>query len=277
MPSITDILRSTQGGRYFNDGPPTWSQRGGGSKTKEAAERESDHLAKALRRDGEDDALELADVLYGCMRPDDPCLDGACPICGRAAQRLLVHACQPVYREHRKNMFAVNIIWGNAAIDYGDLDGQPLFRPLRAHLTSALADLRIPAIVGFDVSANEHENGAFNGHWMPHAWMLVPGREIELVEMRFRRRFPPDDLTRFPVVMKKFDGNFAGIAYALKSDFYRRISIEFDKPRNRPIWREKRIELAFALHREGLNRRLLLHGFDLVARRGDVRMERVDF
>src|ERR1700722_3131189 len=42
MPSITDILRSAQGGRYFNDGPPTWSQRGGGSKTKEAAEREGD-------------------------------------------------------------------------------------------------------------------------------------------------------------------------------------------------------------------------------------------
>ena|SRR5271166_6405767 len=45
--------------------------------------------------------------------------------------------------------------------------------------------------------------------------------------------------------------------------------------RNKPIWGPQRVELALALDRPGLDARLFLCGYELVASRGDVEIVRV--
>jgi len=69
-----------------------------------------------------------------------------------------------------------------------------------------------------------------------------------------------------------------GRAYALKPDFFERISLErrwrADGSRSpfstrlKPIWGPRRVELALALHQAGLDARLYLRGFELIARNG---------
>jgi hypothetical protein len=75
-----------------------------------------------------------------------------------------------------------------------------------------------------------------------------------------------------------------GAAYALKPDFYRRLSLvpkilpsgkrSTFGTRKKPIGGEKRIELALALDWEGLDARLFLHGFEPIVVDGDVEIAR---
>jgi hypothetical protein len=86
---------------------------------------------------------------------------------------------------------------------------------------------------------------------------FVSRREMERKEKTFRAWFPSSLETPRPVRMQRFDGDARGIAYALKPDFYRRISLAPRIPpsgerstfgtRKKPIGGEKRIELALAL------------------------------
>ena len=81
-----------------------------------------------------------------------------------------------------------------------------------------------------------------------------------------------------PVRIEPFDGRARGRAYALKPDFFERISLERGwladgsrstySTRTKPIWGPRRVELALALHQAGLDARLYLHGFALIARNG---------
>ena len=74
------------------------------------------------------------------------------------------------------------------------------------------------------------------------------------------------------------DGQRRGRAYALKPDFFERISLErrwrADGSRStfstrlKAIWGPRRVELALALDRAGLDARLYLRGFELTARTG---------
>jgi hypothetical protein len=66
--TIADILRGPIGAHCLGDDYPRWHQGRGEqpSKTIEEAEHEADLLAKALRRDGSEEAFDLAGVLDGC-------------------------------------------------------------------------------------------------------------------------------------------------------------------------------------------------------------------
>jgi hypothetical protein len=89
--TISRILRGPLGARYLGDDYPRWRQGRDDrrSKTIEEAEHERDLLAKALRRDGSDEALDLAAVLEG-RSTRRPCTSGGCPNCTTAAQRVFV-------------------------------------------------------------------------------------------------------------------------------------------------------------------------------------------
>ena len=85
--------------------------------------------------------------------------------------------------------------------------------------------------------------------------------------------------------MAEFDGEARGFAYALKTDFSRRISLEPRRladgsrstfgTRKKRIGGPQRVELALALDRAGLGARLFLRGYELVTSRGDVEIVRL--
>ena len=84
----------------FGDGPPHWPVKGKKqqrpSQTAMEAARQRDEYARKLqwhgKRNRDQTALDLKSKLLSCDAPQYPCLSGACPICIRAQQRLLVIA-----------------------------------------------------------------------------------------------------------------------------------------------------------------------------------------
>jgi hypothetical protein len=276
--TMRNVLRSDGGRRFFWDRPP---RRGnaGSSKSLEEAGHKRELLVKALRRSGSTAASSLADVLGVCSLRR-PCLSGGCPLCMCAAQRMFVYACRNLFEHHKRHMVAVNIISARRAIPYGGLHRYDLFQGIETRLIRALSAAGTPAVGGFDLSANEHETNAFEPHWMPHAWILAPGRRMRRVAEDLREWFAVTDIVPRPMRMTSFDGAPVGFAYALKPDFYRRISLEprwlLDDSRStfstrkKPIWGAQRVELALALDRAGLDARLFLMGYELVEIRGEV-------
>ncbi len=280
--TIEQILSSQGGRRFFGDGPPNWTQGRNDhpAKTSETAVHERGLLVKALRRDGSAEALELAGRMDRCRR-GRRCLSGACPACARAAQRVFVHACRNLFHVHGEDMVAVNIVCHWAAIDRGRLaDHDDLFEETRGRLLDALADVAVRAVGGFDISLNTHESEAFEPYWAPHVLIIAPARRLHRLHEDFREWFPAGDDTPRPVRMSAFDGEARGFAYALKTDFHRRISLEprlladgsrsTFGTRNKPIGGASRVELALALDRAGLDARLFIRGYQLVTSGGDV-------
>jgi len=277
--TIAGILRSALGARYLGDDYLRWRQGRDDRRSKriEEAEHETNLLAKALRRDGSEDALDLAAVLDGCS-PRRPCTSGACPTCTTAAQRVFVDGTRKAFGDLPDASFAADVVYVRAAVGDGDLDGRA-FDALRRKLDQALGDCRVRAFGGFDISANRHERGDFEPFWCPHARIFTSARLDEpSVEKRFRGWFPQDGATPRPVRIEPFDGKARGRAYALKPDFFERISLERGwladgsrstySTRLKPIWGPRRVELALALHQAGLDARLYLRGFELIARNG---------
>src|SRR5271166_5811280 len=174
---------------------------------------------------------------------------------------------------------AATQIWRSYLID------DDIFDETRRRLRRALQDVNVPAFGGFDISLNEHETEEFAPYWAPHAFILVPSRPLRRREARFREWFLGDARTPRPIFIQDFDGRRAGRAYALKPDFSRRVSLlpwpradgsrSTFGTRNKLIWGPQRVELALALDRAGLDARLILCGYELVASRGDVEIVRV--
>ena len=81
------------------------------------------------------------------------------------------------------------------------------------------------AFGGFDVSANEHDADRFAPHYRPHAYLFVPASQFARGEAVFREFFPVSEAVRRPVVAKAFNGYRGGLAYALKTEFQRRVRL----------------------------------------------------
>jgi hypothetical protein len=138
--TIASILRSAVGARYLGDDYPRWRQGRDDrrSKTIEEAAHERDLLAKALRRDGSERALDLAAVLDACSSRR-PCTSGGCPTCTTAAQRAFVDGTRMAFGDPPRASVVANVVYVRAAVRDGDLDGRA-FDALRRKLEQALAD-----------------------------------------------------------------------------------------------------------------------------------------
>jgi hypothetical protein len=284
--TIEVLLRSGSGSRFYGDGAPRWREGRSGhpSSTAEEAAHKCDLLVKALRRDHRTEAITLAGKLTACSSRRR-CLSGACPTCGRALQRMCVEATRNLLDDHGGEMLAVNVVLRRGWAELGDLIDDDIFSATRRRLRRALQDVNVPAVGGFDISLNEHETEEFAPYWSPHAFILVPSRPLRRGEARFREWFLGDAQTPRPIFIQDFDGRRAGRAYAVKPDFCRRVTLlprlcadgsrSTFGTRTMPIWGPQRVELALALDRAGLDARLFLRGYELVATRGDVEIVRV--
>jgi hypothetical protein len=276
---VEEIFRRADGERWFGDGPPLWTQ---GRKDRPAMTRrqaclQRRQLVKALRRHGKGNnaALRLAERIAAC-RPGRRCLSGACPECTRATQRLFVATSDRLITRSEISTIAVSVVFRGAGIAEGKLaqTGDP-FSLVSQKLRAALRKAGVrQAIGGFDVSANEHADQRFASHYRPHAWIMVPASQFARGEKVFRGFFPPSKTIRRPVFAKSFDGDLRGLAYAIKTDFVRRISLPRQplpdgsvtrrNTRDRPLLGRQRVEIAVARDRAGLGARIFLHGLGIV-------------
>jgi hypothetical protein len=282
-PVIEQILSCSE--RWFRDGEPRWTEGrlNRPSMTAKEAEVRRRQTVKILRRHGKFDpaAIKLAAKLDSC-RPRQRCLSLACHECRRAEQRVFVAAGeQLINRSKRTGVTVISVVYSDARVpDRGLAKVPSLFGRMAHYLRAALIQAGVrQAIGGFDVSANEDASVGFAPHYRPHAWLFVPTSQIERCESVFRQHFPPSATVRRPVVMQTFDGNRGGLAYALKGEFERRISLprevqrdETAKRRNtrhRALLARQKLELALALDRISLDARMLFLGLRLVNVNGE--------
>jgi hypothetical protein len=142
---------------------------------------------------------------------------------------------------------------------------------LGAVIREALRDAGVrTAVIGIDVSANEHLEGAFEPHWALHLRVHIPGAIDPSAAATLRSHFPASGRIPRPFRLTQFDGDLTGIAYGMKPSFERRQSYEQEKPtatghrrcrntRGRPLRGTEAVELLTFLDRIGLRRRLILH------------------
>lgn len=276
---------------YYRNGPPTWkegaSQRH--AKTRQQAIEERRQLVNELRRYGKDDAdaLDLADRLERCHR-NHRCRSGACPECLRAFQRAFVMATDTLIKADQRP-FTILSILGTSRYREDRLNAKDPFSRLQVKLAKRLHRAGVGiALGGFDISANEHQTAQFRPHWQPHAWILVPTVDLEpaLRELRksFAKRAAGHDskpkrgrrTVIRPIVCKAFDGDLAGLAYAVKGDFLRRVTLPKvtnqdgstktrRNSRTRPLRPQQKVELRLMLDRAGLHGRIFIHGMGLDA------------
>jgi hypothetical protein len=287
---IEQILCSDAGEHWFTDHHPTWREgphddRPCLSRSEAKAQRLSD--VKMLRRHCKRNSrgLRLAGVIESC-KPGHRCVSAACIECNRATQRLFVDAGEALLRSSSVSVTAMSVVFKGAWILQGRLiNPSDLFESLSRRLRKALlvADIR-QAFGGFDVSANEHACGGFSTHYRPHAYVFVPTRQMKRAERTLRAFFPASNAVRRPLVAFDFDGRRKGLAYALKRDFQRRVtlprqalldgSVKRRNTRDRPLRASQKVELGLVLNRLGLGTRVFLHGLKVVAQGNKIRIVR---
>jgi hypothetical protein len=270
---VSHILKGPTGHQLYADREPLWNQgrKKRPAKNSKQARRERCQLVKVLRRHGKgnDSALRLADSLESCSKKHR-CLSGACPECARAFQRWFVSAAGSVILRKR-DWHVVSLVWREHRFAEGKLDPDTMFERLRRHLRIALKAATIDqAAGGFDISMNEHENGKFVPHWRPHAWIFVATTKPQRLAKHLKEIFPPSKRVRRPLRIVRYDGSPTALAYALKTDFSRRVSLPRKRKsdaiatrrntRDRPLRSAQKVELAVAFHRAGLGDRVFQIG-----------------
>jgi hypothetical protein len=284
---VEEILHGADGERWFGDGPPLWTQgrHDRPAKSRQQARLQRRQVVKVLRRHGKGDevALRLADKIAAC-RPGRRCVSGACPECMRATQRLFVATSDNLIARSNVGVTAISVVFRGAGIAAGDLALAPdLFGRISRRLREALRKAGVrQGIGGFDISANEHQDLRFVPHYRPHAWIIVPASQMARGDKVFREFFPTSRTVRRPVRMQEFDGDLRGLAYAVKTDFVRRISLPRQtqadgsvtrrNTRGCPLLARQRVELAVALDRIGLGARIFLHALRVVRTRDGARI-----
>jgi hypothetical protein len=283
MLGIDFPIQADIGERWFGDGAPYW--REGrldlASMTSGEARQQRRRDVKMLRRHAKADpaALALACTMEAC-RPEQRC--GACAECKRARQRAFVAAGARVLSRGSLKVMALSVVLAYQAVRVGHLgDPEQLFGELSRIARRALRAAHIPwALGGFDVSVNEHRDRRFQPHYRPHIWMFVPRFAFERGERVFRSFFPISANVRRPVVANPFDGDLRALAYALKPNFTRRVTLPADgavarrNTRGRPLRAAQKLELAMALDARGPTSRIFVHGARLVVSKGEFRFVR---
>jgi hypothetical protein len=125
------------------------------------------------------------------------------------------------------------------------------------------------AFGGVDLSYNQ--DGRSPDAWALQLWLIVPSDNREAWEPRLRALYPSTDRIKRPIKIQPFDGNLAGIAYALKTEFQRRVNFTQKKWANgvkricsntsdQPLRVAERLELYPFLESVELSARVFLLG-----------------
>jgi hypothetical protein len=207
----------------YGDGKPHWSD----AVSQPEAVKERNKLCRFLFKHAfvKSELRRIAQRVE-CCSPDDRCQRGVCPECGRALQRFLVSECQPLLV--RKSVCVASIIDSQMS-NRGDLShfsASGLINRVKTLLRANGVEL---AVGGIDFSFNQDERRTFRSHWCGHLWLLLPSCNRELWEPALRKANPASDTTPRPVKVLEWDGHNKALAYAFKTTFKRRISVNKKK------------------------------------------------
>jgi hypothetical protein len=202
---------------------------------------------------------EVAERLTFCT-PRDRCLSAACPECCRALQRFFVLECQKLLKPQSTCVASVidSTMSNRPTLSQVSLGG--LVNRTRSILRRCGVTF---AAGGVDLSFNEANNGQFDPHWCAHLWFLLPSAKRQEWESALRSSNPSGEVSPRPVRVQKWDGRDEALAYALKSDFHRRVTLYSNGQRNtseQELRVAERMDLYPYLNSVGLHARVFLLG-----------------
>jgi hypothetical protein len=246
----------------YKDGSPHWHN----ATTQSEAENERERLCRFLFKHAfvERELRGIAEAIVEC-RPGNRCKRGPCPECGRAFQRYVVAECETLFRTAASVASIIDSKLSNCEI-LSDLSAKSLIDRTKRCLKRNGVDM---AVGGVDFSFNEDQRGRFCPHWSGHLWLVLPSRNQEVWGPALRRQNPASELAPIPVKIQEWDRQNNALAYALKINFHRRVSVyerKLTRSRTARNTNEQdlrvaeRIPLYCYLNAIGLHSRLFLLG-----------------
>jgi len=279
--------------RFYGDGPPHWTV-GRKDKPCETADEAAHAWRIAVKRlrnratsnlDA-DRALkfeEIADAIQSCL-PYQRCRHSACPLCLRALQRWFVWtaptALRIATRSSGEGLVAISIIpklrlTVGASLSHTKAQLTRVLTMLRKGLEEAGVQLLCG---GIDLSLNEEPTQRYSSEMRRlrvqlHLWAIGPETDVRQAETKIRKIFAQATHIPRPIKIDEFDGRLRGYAYALKTDFQRRIRL-VPKLKSKRRWNtrskdltvEQTAEVMMLLEMIG-DRRLLLIGAEVTKNR----------
>lgn len=217
-------------------------------------------MVKSLGRSKSNDNISLANRLDACDTRDR-CLSGACPECNRALQLFYIEQGM-LATQQAEGSFSVVSIVARPKPELGFVHKLNL-ESLKYQLKRSLARNGITlAIGGVDVSLNEHQ-GDEAPRWTFQFWLILRDVNTEW-RSAVRALYPRTLRAPRPVRIESWDGRAEAIAYMLKPNFVRRISITGKNgranTRHERLRQTEKAELAAYLDKTGLASRTFLLG-----------------
>jgi hypothetical protein len=227
-------------------------------------------------RDPEATVLTTAELLLGPLTerldycgPHSRCGSGPCPECDRAFQRFFVSECSNLLEGDFASCQQTAVL-SLICETWNRLDGASL-DILQRNAKRLLRDAGVRhALGGIDISRNEDRDSK-DAYWCLHVWAIIPSNEVEEWGPKLRRLYVRTDRVRRPIMVKPYDGNVEALAYALKTEFKRRVSYVQEKlvdgvkrtcsnTSNQSLRVAERLELYPFLDSQGLAARVFLMG-----------------
>jgi hypothetical protein len=184
---------------------------------------------KFLHKHSKTDAksLVVADRLESC-EPEQRCLSGACPECGRLFQRWFVRRSKKFIATHidrpGHDLVAISLVPSDLLIRPGYLSAlniRNFIRRAKLKLKKAGVDV---ALGGMDFSFNEDQKQKYLPFWCPHFYLITSTKHKKTLSKELCKLFPPKQkkIPR-PLKITSFKNKAFRRSYALKMNFKRRI------------------------------------------------------
>jgi hypothetical protein len=283
--------------RWLGDDEPIWIE---GKKkrwerpckTYAQARQLRDDAVRLLQRHAKScpAADALAERLDGCS-PQQPCASGACAVCNRAIQRWFVHNCDQLISGLIEAENTPDFLMATISPDFGQVPVENI-TPDTVHATVSklrrllrTAGIHI-AVGGIDFSVNS-DIGSKQHYVQVHACLFIPRSAWPHDDRQLRSAVNKSGVVARPINIKRFNGNKAGLAYALKYEFCRReqytqlADSRRDKrrctnTRIRPLQGNNWMSLLLLLDQVDLQSRVLLTGVKRIQRAQEVIMQLIE-
>ncbi len=196
--------------------------------TAEFAREERVRRIKFLSKHSNTDprAAVLAHRLESC-EPDQRCLSGACPECGRLLQRWFVRRSKKFIAKQisrpKHELVAVSVVPFDFLVRPGYLSAlnmRNFIRREKVKLKNAGVDVALGAI---DFSFNEDYEQKYLPFWSPHFYLITSTDHRKTLSKKLCKLFSKTKEIPHPVQIKSFENIARRRSYALKMDFRRRI------------------------------------------------------
>lgn len=237
----------------------------------------ANRLSKCPEMEG---ATALSRRLLAC-HSTAPCGSGACSRCIRAHQIWLatvgMEAWTALSDASTAGTYFATLVPTRLA-EPGRETLPKSFKIARSRLERGLTIAGIEYALGaLDVSINE-SSAQPDGVPCVHAHLLLRSGEVADWQKRLRKFFPPTPAVPRPVQLKPWDGRADALAYALRPEIERRITITcagsehrgpHQKTRRRDLRVEQQVDMALRIDKVGIVPRFIHRGFELDAS-GDI-------